>query len=131
MKAMFRLFIIIGLLLGLNIGSSAADMRSVFETQKSATSMPGKVVFDRDIEGSKFVAIKSGKTTYVQYMLAQDVHLYTLDPVNGGTCVTLKKDKRRTVVFFPIPFPDNKDESVEWVQLEEADFKKLIEALKP
>lgn len=131
MKIVIRLLAIVGLLLGINIGSSAADMRSVFETLKPAASMPGKVVFDRDIEGSKFVAIKSGKTTYIQYMLAPDVYLYALDPVNGGTCVTLKKEKRRTVVFFPIPFPDNKDASVEWVQLEEADFKKLIEALKP
>jgi hypothetical protein len=131
MKNVIRLLAIIGLLLGINIGSSAADMRSVFESPKSTATMPGKVVFDRDIEGSKFVAIKSGKTTYVQYMLATDVNLYSIDPVSGGSCITLRKDKRRTIVFFPIPFPDNKDESVEWVQLEEADFKKLIEALKP
>jgi len=131
MKKVLRLLALLGLLLGVGIGSSAADMGSAFERNDSTPVRRGKVTFDRAIDGNKFVVIKAGSATYVHYTLTLDTALGSLDPVSNGTSVTLRKGTRRTIFFIPAEFPDNREKTVEWVEYDEKEFKSLLEGLKP
>jgi len=131
MKQILRLLALLGLLFCVDIGSSAADMGSAFEKNDSTPVRRGKVTFDRAIDGNKFVVIKAGSSTYIHYTLTSDTALGTLDPVGTGTSVTLRKGTRRTIFFIPVEFPDNKDKTVEWVEYTDAEFKELLEKLKP
>jgi len=129
MKAL-RILALIGLLFSTINTSNAVDMGGVNSGNTATASINGKIVFDRNVNGSKFIVAKSGKATSVHYVLAGGTELVDIRPINDGTAVSLVKDNCRTIVFFPVRYPENKDESVEWVKKSENEFNALLVNVK-